>query len=296
VIDGDVGLLTFVVPCSGRPTLLTLTIPSFARQRSRRWRALLAIDGLSSANIELLGKLAPIAAAEPRLRVWPLHHKAGSSWKKGKGTAGHVRNLCFPWVITPWVGFVDDDDSASPLYVSWVEAALAQSSSKPLDSIVFRMRWVPWQPNERPFCVGTACSRHRNSTLSEVLPEWNATMLRFGSTGISFCIRTELTRGANHVGFRQSSDEDYRMHQHLFRMHKHTLLLPYVGYYVRGVPRPEPVAGLRLENPAVCTTCKRSEPEAASDEFALARWLAHEEGGRYEDHRRKLLGHEPRVG
>jgi hypothetical protein len=205
--------------------------------------------------------------------------------------AGHVRNLCFPHVATPWVGFLDDDDSVSPRYVSWIEAALAEPSSRALDSIVFRMRWAPWRPDERPFCMGTGCTVHRNSTMSEVLPEWNAAALQYWHVGNSLCIRTNLTRHG--LGFEQAHDEDFRLHQQIFRMHRHTLLLPYVGYYVRGSPRREPVAGLHLEDPVVCRSCHRSLAAAASDEFALARWLAREEGGTYEERRRQLLGREP---
>jgi len=93
--------------------------------------------------------------------------------------------------------------------------------------------------------------------------------------------------------------EDYRFHQKLKSRHLHVLLLPQVGYYVKGEPRPEPIEGSRLVDPLVCTGCPRTAEAAASDEFALARWRAAGRpggaGGDYFEERLRLLGGEPKI-
>jgi len=203
-MEGDAGLLTFVVPCSGRTSLFDLTIPSLSAQISQRWRALLVFDG-GIHDEAFAARIGAAADLEPRLRVWVLSKRMGffatGGAMRGHGSAGSVRNLAFQHVATPWVGFVDDDDSVSPKYVSLVEQALTEGErvGQHWDSITFRMRWAPWRAFQEPFCHGYGCNQQdRNGSLSEVLPEWNATFLQRGHCGISFCLRTNLTR----QGFR----------------------------------------------------------------------------------------------
>ena len=89
--------------------------------------------------------------------------------------------------------------------------------------------------------------------------------------------------------FGQAYTEDFGLQQALFGRKKRVLLAPQVTYYVKSVPRPEPVQGRYVENPDVCKSCPRSREAAMSDEFALARLAAAEQGGGYDYHRRQLV-------
>jgi hypothetical protein len=51
---------------------------------------------------------------QPVLIALPSGAKAGL----GNNSAGMVRNAAFQHVDTPWVAFVDDDDTLAPNYVS----------------------------------------------------------------------------------------------------------------------------------------------------------------------------------
>ena len=271
------GFLSFIVPTSGRSSLLR-TLQSLQAQQSQSWRALIVLD-----NRTMPAPAAAVIHSEWRMTLWELASQVGC-FNRGHGQSGSVRNLAFNCVRTPWLGFVDDDDTVGPDYTSLVE----QYALEGWDSIAFRMRWAPWGLTERPPCFGYGCTKKSgNSVLSEVIPEWNASFIQGGHTGISFAMRTNLTQ----QGFRfgQAYTEDFGLQQALFGRKKRVLLAPQVTYYVKSVPRPEPVQGRYVENPHVCKSCPRSREAALSDEFALARLAAAEQGGGYDYHRRQLV-------
>ena len=190
-----------------------------------------------------------------------------------------------------WVGFVDDDDTVGPDYVSLVAA-----DAEDYDCISFRMRWVPWAPGQRPFCYGYGCSTRKNRSNSEVLPEWNATSSQFGHVGISFALRTSVTR---YINFTSGAAEDYYMRLALFKKHLRVMQSPHVTYYVKGEPRAElPNLGLTIANLKVSQLNKYPGLKAVlSYEYQLARELAANGSHDYEHYRRSLLrtvchGHE----
>ena len=278
LLDG--GLITLLVPTTGRSTL-DRTLLSLQQQQDPEWRALVLADG---AHVHLQTVAAEIARRDKRIRVWRLGARHGANWRSGHGMAGNVRNYAFPHVKTPWVGFVDDDDTLGPDYVSLVAA-----EEKGYQCIMFRVRWSPWARGERPFCFGYGCTRSANNSLSEVLPEWNASFIGKGHGGISFAMRTNLTA---RIRFGNNMFEDYYMRQAMAKAHLPILQSPHVTYYVKGVPRPEVRTGRRIENPAVCTFCVPPPEEAlridCSYDYELARWLASGDGD-YERHRQALL-------
>ena len=171
------GLLTFIVPASGRSTLHR-TLISLQQQEDPGWRALVLLDGAHVGLEQRAYRLVSLEKA--RMRVCCLLKRFGSrvltrGAEVSHGSAGLVRNVAFAHVRTPWVGFVDDDDTVGPRYVAEVAA-----DGDTFDAIFFRMRWTPWQSELRPDCFGYQCTRRTNTTMSEVLPEWNASFVEKG--------------------------------------------------------------------------------------------------------------------
>ena len=286
------GLLTFIVPASGRSTLHR-TLISLQQQEDPGWRALVLLDGTHVGLEQRTYRLVSLEQA--RMRVCWLRKRFGSTVSTGgaeipHGSAGHVRNVAFAHVRTPWLGFVDDDDTVGPRYVAEVAA-----DADAFDAIFFRMRWSPWESELRPDCLGYQCTRRTNTTVSEVLPEWNASFVEKGHCGISFAMRTKVTRPGPGTGrglrFSNNMFEDYYMRVALYRSKLRVLQSAHVMYYVKGEPRLEVQAGRRLINPIVCTSCKIGIPEARrSSEFQLARVMVAEDPRHtYEHHQRVLL-------
>ena len=286
------GLLTFIVPASGRSTLHR-TLIRLQQQEDPEWRALMLLHGAHVVLEQRAYRLVSLEKA--RMRMCRLLKRFGSrvltrGAEVSHGSAGLVRNVAFAHVRTPWVGFVDDDDTVGPRYVAEVAA-----DGDTFDAIFFRMRWTPWQSELRPDCFGYQCTRRINTTMSEVLPEWNASFVEKGYCGISFAMRTKLTRpgpgNSRGLRFGNSMFEDYYMRVALYRSKLRVLQSAHVMYYIKGEPRLEAQAGRRLINPIVCTTCKIGIPEARrSSEFQLARVMVAEDPRHtYEYHQRVLL-------
>ena len=274
------------MPSSGRSTLYR-TLISLQHQENPEWRALVLLDGMLAGIDQRTAALA--SREEARIRVWRLAQRIGSRLRIARaevahGSAGKVRNFAFAHVRTPWLGFVDDDDTVGPRYVADVAA-----DSDSFDVVSFRMRWTPWDTDLRPNCFGYQCTPRSNTTTSEVLPEWNASFLLKGHCGISFAMRTHLTRTG--LRFGENMFEDYYIRVDMYRRRLRVLQSAGVRYYIKGEPRLEAHVGQRIVNPLVCTQCKIGIPEAdRSLEFQLARVMAAEDPRHsYEHYRRKLL-------
>lgn len=182
-------LVTFLIPSVGRTTLQQ-TLDSLHAQTDDGWEALVVYD-----NIE------PDRACTDRIRTLRTPDKLGV----GRNGAGEVRNLGMEHVTTPWVAFVDDDDTLSPTYVADLRQNIGRHPQLPV--VIFRMV-------------------HYGS----VLPLAEHSMFQYGAVGISFAVRMDLWR-THRLAFVPSETEDYTL---LCSIHALTdmLLAPQVTYFV----------------------------------------------------------------
>jgi glycosyltransferase involved in cell wall biosynthesis len=184
-------LVTFLIPTVGRETLQR-TLASLHAQTDDDWVAIVVYDNI-----------VPDRAATARIRTLRTPAKLGV----GRNGAGAVRNVGMAHVTTPWVAFVDDDDTLSPTYV----AALRQNISRhpQLPAMIFRMV-------------------HHGGN---VLPPAEHSMFQPCAVGISFAVHMDLWR-AHQLAFVPSAMEDYAL---LCSIHALTdmLLAPQVTYFVR---------------------------------------------------------------
>ena len=182
-------LITFIIPTIGRPTLQR-TLDSIRSNTNPSWEAIVMFDGVEPT----------IKSGDGRIRIYRMN-KVGV-----RNYAGRVRNYAISMASTPWVGFVDDDDTITPSYVSDLVDHL--SSSNP-DVVIFRMK-----------------DRDR------VLPPPGADRFVINKVGISFCLKTRLFRELG-VGFLPGPAEDFHLLHRLRLLGKDIVLSPHVNYHVR---------------------------------------------------------------
>lgn len=208
-------LVTFIIPSIGRPTLSD-TLASLARQtRAGLWRALVILDGVDDAVAsELEAGVASLASsARESIRFLRLPKRVGI-----KNHAGDVRNYGMAYVKTPWIAFVDDDDTVTADYVEKLETEI--SACPTLEVVIFRM--VRYSDDGKALWL---------------LPEPHTRGLLRGHVGISFALRTSVVHGSGSLKFEPGSFEDYELLVRLGTAGKSMVLSPYVTYHVRDVSK-----------------------------------------------------------
>ena len=130
--------------------------------------------------------------------------------------AGPSRNSVVNEVQTPWVGFVDDDDTVDPHYAQWL-AEEAQDN----DVVIFHMQYMQDVHHTKQ---GTTVPRDDQP-------------LGQGNVGISFAMKTELLKKHPFIreGFSPGSlpSEDWAMIQTLQNAGYKIKISPRIAYYVR---------------------------------------------------------------
>jgi glycosyltransferase involved in cell wall biosynthesis len=128
---------------------------------------------------------------------------------KHKTGAGKSRNRAVSRIKTEWVGFLDDDDEATPDYEERFREVLKDNPDA--DCIIFRMKF----PDGR------------------ILPK--VPLVEWGNVGIAFAVKTELIKKYPFVkgsdGFRLN--EDYLALKKLKENGAKIVFCPYVTYIVK---------------------------------------------------------------
>ena len=189
--------ITFIIPTIGRLTLIK-TLKSLFRQTSNRWRCIIVSDG-----VQLHNKIKKIISQNNKLTLININ-KTGIS-----NNAGYVRNEGIKLVKTDWVGFVDDDDELSPLYVENFINSINQYSN--LKCIIFRMMY-------------------NNGTF---FPDKESNNFIQDRVGISFCYSMSLTREG--ILFQASSVEDFKLLSKIREKGHKILMSNSICYFVRPI-------------------------------------------------------------
>ena len=117
--------------------------------------------------------------------------------------AGRVRNAGIKLAITPWIGFVDDDDTLDNMYVSNLKSHLEQENP---EVIIFRMDYKD----------------------GKNLPPPGEKVFKVAEVGISFCFRKELCTDC----FKPSHLEDFILLDTFRKAQKRIFISPHVMYHV----------------------------------------------------------------
>jgi hypothetical protein len=186
-------IITFIIPTLGRFSLLH-TIQSLQKQKINAWKCIILFDGIKNTHFQHFYK-------DSRIKILEIP-KIGENSSR----AGLVRNIAFDYIDTPWVGFVDDDDTLSPYYIQHL-----MEDMKDHDIILFRMIY-----KNRVF-----------------LPPTNISSLQKGQIGISFCLKTHLIKNDPELRFQNDSFEDYLFLQKLIEKGYSIFVSSYIAYYVK---------------------------------------------------------------
>lgn len=192
-------VITFIIPSINRNTLL-LTIKSLLSQNIDNWKAIVIFDGCQPADNELLKILN-----NNRILYFTIN-KTGLIKDKTHGAAGYVRNIGMNLVTTPWIGFVDDDDTLTPNYTEKLIEEIKYTPNA--DAISFRM--IDNNDIYLPDHLNDIVVNH---------------------IGISFCYKTHLFRQG--IKFEQCENEDFRLLNLLKINNKKIVISPFITYLVR---------------------------------------------------------------
>lgn len=190
-------IITFIIPTIGRLTLIK-TIKSLYRQTNNNWKCIVVCDG-----IELHNEIKNVIAQNSNISTITIP-KTGTS-----NNAGYVRNEGIKLVDTDWVGFVDDDDELSPLYVETCINSMNQYND--LKCIIFRMMY------------------HDGG----IFPDKESSNFIQDRVGISFCYSMSLVREG--LIFQASSVEDFKLLNNIREKGHKILLSNNICYFVRPI-------------------------------------------------------------
>jgi glycosyltransferase involved in cell wall biosynthesis len=194
--------ITFIIPTIGRSTLIQ-TIRSLIRQTNNNWKCIIVCDG-----IDLSDELKNMISNDVRISSIKIN-KTGfiNDGINNHGKAGEVRNYGLSHVKTGWVGFVDDDDELSPLYLENFTNHISEYSN--INCIIFRMMY------------DTGC----------IFPEKDSTNFVKSRVGISFCYSTELVNRG--IKFTTCDVEDFMVLNNIRQNGYKILLSNKICYFVR---------------------------------------------------------------
>lgn len=193
-------MIDFIVPSIGRPTLKR-ALESLVNQTDPDWNCYVGFDGLTKDQVD-----SNILVDDPRINYLYLGEKLGTS--SYHGNAGEVRNKIISLIDkpNPWLGFLDDDDSLSAIYLDLLRLSI--SKSELVDCYVFRMN-------------------HNNT----IIPEPNLNQVIQNHVGISFCVKSIFVNTHN-IRFQNDNAEDFKFLKSIEDSKGIIKILPYVTYFV----------------------------------------------------------------
>lgn len=192
-------LITFVIPSIGRATLAN-TLCSLYEQSYDDWNAIVCFDDVK-----------PIIKDHYKVHVLNTPSKLGV----GRNGAGAVRNYAIKEMahrqsLGKWIGFVDDDDTLSPMYTDYL---FHHNRRDPVpDIIVFSMQWVE----------GRVLPRDHTLPLEQLEND----------IGISFCCQKHVF---SQIQFDPSSGEDFDFLKRAQQIGFMVKIVPEVMYYVNPI-------------------------------------------------------------
>jgi hypothetical protein len=224
-------LVTFVVASSGRWTL-EWTLKSIINQTDPSWKVIVAFDGaVKKGSPEFMSDapayltLPKIIMEDDRIKFLMLPLIAINDF------IGSLRNKALAHVVSPWVAFVDDDDSIASDYIS----TLRQEISRPsVDGVALAD-------------VGAVVFRAKHQLSGDILPPLASTHLEFGkrllftlrvttyvgscilgNTTVSFALRTSLD-----LRFNNGCKEQFEILREAVAS-KPVLLSSHITYFIKG--------------------------------------------------------------
>ena len=194
-------LITFIIPTINRESLVN-SIMSLMNQTNTLWKAIIIFDGCKPTDPHLLTLLNDSRILYLTIAKTGIVINTDNVYS----SAGYVRNIGLKIAQTPWIAFLDDDDTLDPHYIDYLMQEIIAVPDA--DVIIFRML-----------------------DGKNIIPSMDCNKIIKNNIGISFVIRSSLIKEG--VLFKQSYIEDYLFLKELYDSNKVIVLSPYIAYYVR---------------------------------------------------------------
>ncbi len=193
-------MVTFVTPSVGRDTV-GRTVRSLLAQNNSAWKSLVGFDAVDQALI--VGLDLP---QDDRISYINLPAKAGG----GRNFGGGVRSQLISQIDSPWIAFVDDDDTLRPDYiVRLVDETQRHPAAR---CVVFRMSYDPSDTN--------------------VLPPLGIGRPIKNKVGISFAVARSLLTDLS-LNFENGPTEDFDLLNRIHAAGETIVFSPHIVYNVR---------------------------------------------------------------
>jgi glycosyltransferase involved in cell wall biosynthesis len=176
------------------------TIQSLLEQTNSKWCAILVFDGCHPSQ----SHIKELIENDKRF-LYICINRHGSTDYPIHSAAGTVRNIAMNLVVTPWIGFVDDDDTIVPQYVDTLMEEI--SITPTVQAISFRM-----------------------IVDNTIVPRLDCNTITDGQMGISFAIQSSLINEG--FIFKQFDSEDFYFMNLIDRAQKKIVMSAYLIYYV----------------------------------------------------------------
>ena len=205
-INQNINTITFITPTVGRLTLIN-TIKSVLNQTCNNWKYIIVFDGIAISPI-----FDELIKSDPRISSIVIEKTGQQNY------AGIVRNKGIEIADSEWIGFVDDDDIISPLYVEYMNNYIYTYPK--VECIIYRM-----------ICSENINKRGILTPVHTILPSPHHINFSKGYIGISFCYKLDLFKKG--IKFEQDQFEDFILLDKI-RKNKHMILLSnYICYFVK---------------------------------------------------------------
>lgn len=193
-------LITFIIPTINRDSLIH-SISSLINQTYTLWKAIVIFDGCKPNDptvLSLLNDSRIFYLSIPKTGIIINSDHIHNS-------AGYVRNIGLNIAQTPWIAFLDDDDTIDPKYIDYFMQEI--SIVPDADVILFRLL-----------------------DGDKIIPSLDCNTIIKNNIGISFAIRSSIIKDG--FLFKQSHIEDYLFLKEIYDKNKVIVLSPYITYYV----------------------------------------------------------------
>ena len=186
--------VTFVIPSINRLSLIK-TLDSILNQTNDNWKVVIIFDGVIDIH--------------PSIETKCNNEKISFHKVPKQKDRSCVRNIGIQMCTTPWIAFVDDDDTISSDYTEMIYQSSIQNNK--IDCIIFRMI------NNKNY----------------ILPEIFCKHIKKSKVGISFSCKKEIF---HRILFKNNYNEDFNLLKRIY-LNKYTILVhESISYFVNCLP------------------------------------------------------------
>ena len=178
---------------------LIRTIQSIKNQTDSHWKLIIVFDGIDQIHQDILNE-----SNDDRIILKQVEKQEHRS---------QIRNIGIALADTPWVSFIDDDDTISNDYIEKLRNE--EKTNECIDCVIFR--------------------QYFGDSKFEILPKLNCKSLKCGKVGISFAVKRKVF---DTIQFKNTYPfiEDFKILKTIHINQFNIVVCPHVCYFSRREP------------------------------------------------------------